>query len=181
MPVIQSLGDLLLQLPRGAMALIGVIILLAGARIYPFVIMAPGFALGVALVLSLPIALEPTTLGLTAVIVGAAGAALCRSVERFAIWGIGAVITGTAALWLWPLFRPGEAPWTVSLIGGVLGLLLFPALFRWALKPITATLGAMLITWSLGWQERPLIFAGLLAVGLVSQLGVFRGKGKEEG
>jgi hypothetical protein len=180
MPVIQSISELLLQLPRGAMALIGLVILLAGARVYPFVIMAPGFALGVALVLSLPIPLEPTTLGLAAVIVGAAGAALCRSVERFAIWGIGAVITGTAALWLWPLFRPGEAPWTVSLIGGVLGLLLFPALFRWALKPVTATLGAMLITWSLGWQERPLIFAGLLAVGLVSQLGVFRGKAKKE-
>jgi hypothetical protein len=180
MPVIQSLGDLLLQLPRGVIALFGAVILLAGARIYPFVIMAPGFALGVALVLSLPIPMEPTTLGLAAVIAGAAGAALCRSVERFAIWGIGAVITGTAALWVWPLVRPGEAPLTVSLVGGVLGLLLFPALFRWALKPITAALGAMLITWSLGWQHRPLLFAGLLAVGLVAQLGLSRGKTKED-
>lgn len=179
LPAVHGALDTLTQLPRGITALAGAVVLVRGARLYPLVIAAPGLALGVALGLALP--LEPSQRAIAAVVLAALGALACRFLERVAIWGIGAVLSGTIALWAWPLFRTEPPPSWLAAVGAVVGLLLFPAVFRAALKPVTAALGAMLLVWSLGWQHRPLLGVALFAVGLVVQIAADRkDKGEDD-
>ncbi|MCB9742805.1 MAG: hypothetical protein H6740_09405 [Alphaproteobacteria bacterium] len=171
LPTLDELQALTDTVPRGVAAAGGALLLLAGARLYPLAIMAPGLAIGVTVGVVLPLPLEATARAILAVVLGGVGAFLFRSVERMAISGIGAIVTGGLAVSTWPLVMGQPAPWWAAGAGALVGLLLFPRLFRFALKPITALAGAIILAWAGGMQGHLVLILGLAAVGFLVQLG----------
>lgn len=158
----------LATIPRGALGVAGGLVCVAGARLYPLVIVAPGFAAGVLAGMSLP--LDPSTRAIAAVVLGAIGALLCRFVERIAVVGVGAVLAGSLANAVWPLLTGQPAPWWGAALGALAGLALFPGVFRAMLLPLTALLGAFLLGWSFGFQTRLPVVLGVAIGGLIIQL-----------
>ncbi|MCB9746197.1 MAG: hypothetical protein H6741_24095 [Alphaproteobacteria bacterium] len=178
LPTLAELQALTDQVPRGLAAVAGLLVMVAGARLYPFAIMAPGLAAGIAVGVALPLEMEPAARAILAVVLGGVGAIACRSVERMAIWGVGAIVTGGLTVAIWPLVTGAPGPWWAAGAGAVAGLLLFPGVFRFALKPITAWAGATIVAWAAGMQGNLLVIAGLAVLGFLVQLGT--GRRKEE-
>lgn len=174
----ETLTEALSVIPRGALALAGGLVCVAGARLYPLVIVAPGFAAGVLAGLALP--LDPSSRGIAAVVLGAVGALLCRFVERIAVVGIGAVVAGSVANAVWPLVTGHPAPWWGPAAGALAGLALFPSMFRAMLLPITAVLGAFLVGWSLGFEAQLPLVGGMALVGAIIQFATRKRKDDED-
>jgi hypothetical protein len=177
--------------PRWITGLTGGLLLLAGGRLYRLAVVAPGVLGGVALALMLPQDLGPIVIALAAVLLAAVGALLCHFLERVAIHVVGAVALAGLARVAWPPLLHEPAPWWGLLLGGALGLLFFPRIFKALIKAITALLGALVLAWSFGALEgsvscwgvtvQPwMIVAVLFAVGLIVQMVTGRKAEKEK-
>ncbi|MCB9762754.1 MAG: hypothetical protein H6739_23335 [Alphaproteobacteria bacterium] len=180
LPDLEQLTQLTHAVPRGVAVALGGLLAVAGARLYPVAIMAPGFAAGIGAAVLLPVEMPPEARAVLAVVLGGIGALICRTVERMAIWGLGAIITGGATVAAWPVVMGQPAPWWGAAVGAAAGLLLFPALFKVALKPVTALAGAFIVANALDQGQNLWLIGGVAVVGLLVQLGVGGSKDDDE-
>ena len=161
---------------RGLAGVLGGVLCVAGSRLYPLAIVAPGLLLGAAVGLGLPPELAVGARIGIGLVVALAGVLLSRFVERVAVSLFGAAVLGSLVYALAPLALGAPAPWWGPVLGALLGLLLFRSLFKALLAPLTAWLGAMVVAWSLGRPDQILIVLGLPALGTLVQLAVGRKK-----
>jgi hypothetical protein len=165
--------------PRVLAGIAGGLLLFAGGRVYKLAVVLPGLLLGLgagvlggsALGLAVPV------VAVLAIVGGLFGALLCHFVERFAI-GVAGVLAGLgAANAAWPLLSTHPAPWYLWPIAALVGLGLFPFIWRLALVPLTALIGAVVVLDAAGAPPNPLYIGGLALLGIVAQLAMgARGK-----
>ncbi len=155
----------------------GLVLLVAGARLYRVAVMAPGFVLGLWLAHDhLPAMAPGWRLGIT-VGAGMLGALLSSGIEQLAVRLAGALLVAGLTHAVLPLAWEGVPPWWAAPAAGFLGLALFPSVYRRLLPLITALLGALVIAWSLGRGADLLLILGVAAVGLVVQIILGRSSG----
>ncbi|GAB4458870.1 MAG: hypothetical protein Kow00120_27260 [Anaerolineae bacterium] len=178
--LIEALRNFRLELPtwvRVAVIVIGIVLLLVGGRLYKVAVAAPGFALGLAIgisVLDLAAELPDAWVVAIAIGIGLIGAALALSVHDLAVLLIGAVVAGLLAISLLATYNvavgtPFIAIVITCAIAGAIGLLLIARKATWLLS---ALLGATLV--SIGLVENlslvvivPAAVIGLAVQGLV--------------
>lgn len=166
--------------------IVGGILLVAGRRLFWFVLGAAGFIVGwqVATEIgAMPGAhlagielsgegSDAMRLGFAAV-VGLAGMVLAFVAQKVAVMLAGIALGGLGALWLLQPFAADLGPWIWALaaIGALIGIGLAGALFRLALVGVSSWVGAGLVTEGLdpAADHRLWIFGALLVVGLLVQ------------
>lgn len=162
-----DLPDSLLD-PAVPVGALGLILALAGSRFYRLAIIAPGFALGVLAGLEVP-GNEQTRM-IAAVALGVIGAAVLHLLERFAVRIGGAFLAAGLAQVAAPLITGQPNDWYIPVAGGVVGLLLFPRLYRQLLPVITAIMGGLCVAWSVGAAADLRVVSVVAAVGCVVQI-----------
>jgi hypothetical protein len=168
----QTLEVMAESAPTWITGLAGGLLLVAGGRLYKLAVVAPGMLLGVAAALWIgtEVGLEPVVVAVAAVVLALAGALVCRLLERVAVHAIGAIALAGVTQAAWPMVVQGQAaPWWGVLLGGAVGLLLFPAVFKALIRWITALLGAVMVAWSLGYDDNAWVVGGLFLAGCVVQ------------
>jgi hypothetical protein len=156
-----------------ASALIGVLILFFGRKLFWLCVAAVGFAAGVELAPHL--AHEPSSLlALSfALVLGFLGALLAIFLQKIAIGVVGFIAGGKLATAVAATFFVSYAQHSaiVFLVGGVVGALLFLALFDLVLIFISSTVGAYLILSivTLPQTGMAILFVVLVIFGVVAQ------------
>lgn len=155
---------------RAIMILSGLVLLIAGWKIYRFVIAAPGLVLG-ALIGARFGASESEVVALIGLLIGAGlGSLLALIAHDVTVFGVGAYLGASLALEL-----TGWQPTLMIILGGLIGGALLIALYYLLLGAVTAGLGALLIGAALG--ASPLVIALLAGVGLLVQYNLARALG----
>jgi len=160
-----------------AMVVLGVGLVLVGARLHGLAVISPGLAAGAAAGLYLP--LEPTMRLVAGVLIAGVGAVVCRMLEQAAVRSFGAMLAGGLTALVLPLITPEPPVWAPA-VGAAVGMLLFPSAFRMLLIPLTATAGSLLVAFALGQQEQVLIIGAGAVVGTLVQLGLRREPSEDE-
>ena len=159
-------------------AIIGVIILLFGRKLFWLSVAAIGFAAGVEL--APHIAHEPSSLLQLsiAIVLGFIGALLALFLQKVAIAIVGFVAGGRLALGLAAAFFLGYEHyyWLTFLLGGIIGAFLLLALFDWALIFFSSIVGAYLISRAivLPPSGTVIMLIALTALGVIAQTAMFR-------
>ncbi len=165
---------------RGVAALTGVVLTVAGARLYRFAVLVPGLLVGVLLGAMLPTSIDNGIRIGAMVVLAIVGAMVCFMVERVAVHAIGAIVVAGLVNAAWPMFSAGAtAPWWGLAGGAVVGLFLFPSVFHLLLVLVTSLLGAITLAYAAGYSDNLLVVGGVTLVGLVLQTGL-RGTGKRK-
>lgn len=159
-----------IQDPRILLGLLGVLLLFFGVRHYKLVLVAPGFALGVVAGLLITRDAALNTSAVAAVCLGVLGAGVLFFVERLAVGVLGAVLTAGLLRAALPLIAGEGLPWYVPAAAGLLGLFLFPRLFRALIRVLTPLLGALCIAWAVGRPDSLPLIGGLALVGGAAQM-----------
>ncbi|HEY0368033.1 MAG TPA: DUF4203 domain-containing protein [Chthoniobacterales bacterium] len=127
--------------------LIGLVVLVAGRKLFWVCVVAVGFAAGIEVAPHL--VHEPSAaLQLTiALVLGFVGALIALFLQKLAIAIVGFAAGGRLAVGIAASFVVGYTNyyWLTFLIGGVIGAILLLALFDWALIVLSALIGAHLI------------------------------------
>lgn len=154
--------------PRAIIGVAGLLLLLAGSRVWRVAVVAPGIIGGAAGGgwIGARLALPPAWIAGLSAVGALLGALLAALVERAAmvvagiLGGIGAVAAAERLIalpwWAWPL-------------GALVGALTFPAVWRGALVPLTAWIGAVALGHTFGHAE-PWVVLPLMAVGVFAQV-----------
>lgn len=169
--------------PAWITGLSGGLLLLAGGRLYKLAVVAPGVLGGVAgaMWIGETAGLAAPVVAVAALVLAIAGAILCRLLERLAVHAIGAIALAGVTQLAWPLAMDGQvAPWWGVLLGGALGLLLFPGIFKSLIRWITALLGSLMVAWSLGYHDNVWVVGGLFLGGCIVQAASGRGKERKK-
>ncbi len=174
LPSIYAAGPLA---PRVIAGVAGLLLLLAGRRLYRLAIVLPGLVLGLTagIVLGGALDLPQMVTGLLALACGAVGALLAGFVERTALVlagvlaGLGAIQAGWPATALLSTSVPAVPPWWAWPAGAVVGALLFPMLWRVAIVALTAWIGAVVLVDVAGFAADPLVVGGLAVFGMIVQ------------
>ena len=163
-------------------ALAGLLLLIAGRKLFWLALGLAGFAAGLFAGSRLPLNLDPNLQLAVAVLCGIAGAVAARMVRRLAIPVAGFLAGGLGAAYLSEAFAPelAAAPWLSFAVGGVLGLLLATLLVNAGLIVISALVGAstVLEPFPLQGSTAGAAFLGLALVGIAIQS---RGWGRRKG
>lgn len=175
-PIIAFLKSLLgglqgtpLENPTLLVGIVGGVLLVAGARLYRLAIVTPGLAAGMLLGLELSAGAAPEIRLVIGLCLGICGAGVMLLAERVAISLGGALLMGGLANALAPVLLPGQDAWYLPAAGSVIGLFLFPRLFRSLLFVLTPLGGALCVSWAMGRpQDLPLV-GGLWLAGTVVQ------------
>ena len=159
-------------------ALVGVVILLFGRRIFWLCVAAVGFAAGVELA---PRLVEQPTplLALTfALVLGFVGALLALFLQKIAVAIVGFLAGGKLSLAIAAAFIGNSAQlyWLIFLVGGIIGALLLLFLFDWALIFMSALIGAYLIGGLVHFPPTgaAILFVVLVVVGVLVQARALR-------
>ena len=160
---------------RGFAAVGGALLIVAGARFYKVAVAAPGAILGVLAATHLLQEAEEMTRTIAAIGGAIVGAMVTGFVEKLAIRLAGALVGAFFADAIWPLVQTTEMPVWAPAAGALVGLILFPVVWRVALKFITPFLGALCIAYAAGYPHHPLLIGGLTIVGALIQLKAFSG------
>src|SRR5713101_1350680 len=154
-------------------ALIGVIILLFGRKLFWLCVAAVGFAAGVEIAPHLvnePSALLALTVAL---VLGLIGALLALFLQKVAIAVLGFLAGGKLATAIAAAFFVHYAQYStiIFVIGGIIGAILLLAVFGWALIIVSSFIGAYLIQSAilLPPTGSTLVFIGLAIVGIFVQ------------
>ena len=154
-------------------AVVGVIVLLFGRRLFWLCVAAIGFAAGVELAPQFVHEPSPLLALIFAIVLGLVGALLALFLQKLAIALAGFLAGEKFAVALMAAFfvHQSQTHWLTFLIGGVIGALLLLMLFDWALIVISSLLGAYLISGvvSLPAAGSVLLFAGLMLCGILVQ------------
>ena len=155
-------------------ALIGVIILLFGRKLFWLCVAAVGFAAGVEF--APHFVHEPSTLLMLtfAIVLGFIGALLALFLQKIAIAIAGFLAGGKLALAMAAAFLVHSAQyyWITFLIGGIVGAILILVLLDWALIALSSVVGAYLIlsAISLPPSGTSILFIALVAIGVIVQV-----------
>lgn len=179
LPSIYASGPLPPRIVAGAA---GLVLLLAGSRVYRIAVVLPGLLLGLGagVVIAGALALPPMVTVAVAAVGGLVGAVLAGTIERFAVVVAGVLAGLGAAQVGWPLAASGAPPWWLWPVAALVGAALFPFLWRAALVPLTAWIGAVVVVDVAGVQPHPLVIAGVMLVGVVAQVAVGRKRAETE-
>jgi hypothetical protein len=161
-----------------ASALLGVIVLFFGRKLFWLCVAAFGFAAGVELAPHLIQQPTPLLQLSIALALGFIGAVLALFLQKLAIGVVGFAAGGRLAVALAASFfvQHESYYWLTFIIGGVIGAILLMALFDWALILFSSLLGAYLI---LGAVTLPstgatLMLIALTVLGVIVQASIFR-------
>ena len=152
--------------------LVGAAILLLGRKLFWLFVAAVGFALGAEI--APQIIHQPAPLVTLAIAVGLGflGALLALLVQKFAIAASGFLAGGWFAIRIYE-YLAGHVTNTeiVFIVGGILGAILFLALFDWALILFSSILGARYIVMAIALSQtsRSVLFLVLIVVGIIVQ------------
>lgn len=159
-------------------ALIGVLVLLFGRRLFWLCVAAIGFAAGFEIApyfVHEPTPVLTLTLGL---VFGFIGALLALFLQKVAIAIAGFLAGGKLATAIAAAFFVASSGYfgVIFLVGGIIGALLLLTLFDWALIVVSSIVGAYLIqhTIVLPPAGATILFIGLAAIGIVAQAIMFR-------
>jgi Domain of unknown function (DUF4203) len=160
-------------------ALIGVVVLFFGRKLFWLCVAAVGFAAGVEIAPHL--VSEPSNLlALSiALVFGLIGALLAIFLQKIAIAVFGFLGGGKLAGAIAAAFFVEHAQYSgiIFVIGGIIGAILLLTLFDWALIVLSSLVGAHLIqsTIVLPPSGSTILFIGLAAVGILVQTTALRG------
>lgn len=166
---LQRQGPELLLDPRMLLGLLGLVLVVAGKRLYPLAIMSPGLAAGAMIGLELTPGQETWVRALACLGLALVLGFLLRQVERLAIAAAGAFVSVGATAAVAPV-AGFAAEWPVLLVAGLVGLLLFPRVYERLLVVITPAIGALCLLHALGRPQDLLALVGLTLIGVVVQL-----------
>ena len=159
-------------------ALIGIVILLFGRKVFWLCVAAVGFVAGVELAPHLvnePSALLQLTV---AIVLGLIGALLALFLQKVAIAVFGFLAGGKLAGAIAAAFFVHYVQYStvIFVVGGVIGAILLLTLFDWALIVVSSLIGAHLIQSAivLPPSGSTIVFIGVAIVGIVVQAASFR-------
>jgi hypothetical protein len=159
-------------------ALIGVVILFFGRRLFWLCVAAIGFAAGVELAPHLIHEPSPLLALTVALVLGFIGALLATFLQKIAIAVAGFLAGGKLAVAISGAFYAAHTQdfWLTFLIGGIVGALLLLFLFDWALIFLSSVVGAHLIRAAivLPATGNAILFVVLVLIGVVVQAGALR-------
>ncbi len=159
-------------------ALIGVVILFFGRRLFWLCVAAVGFAAGVELAPHLVHEPTPMLALSIAIVLGLIGALLATFLQKIAIAVAGFLAGGKLAVAIAGAFFVQYAHyyWATFIIGGIVGALLLLMLFDWALIVLSAAVGAHLIQSAIVLPPtgNAILFVVLVLIGVIVQAGALR-------
>ncbi|MEY2539737.1 MAG: hypothetical protein QOG67_3477 [Verrucomicrobiota bacterium] len=159
-------------------ALLGVVILFFGRKLFWLCVAAVGFAAGVEIAPHLVHEPSPILLLTFALVLGFLGALLALFLQKMAIAVAGFLIGGKLGMAIAAAFFASymQYSWLIFLIGGILGAILLLALFDWALIFLSSVTGAYLIesAFSLPPTGTSILFVVLVVIGVLVQAGSLR-------
>jgi hypothetical protein len=159
-------------------ALIGVVLLLFGRKLFWLCVAAVGFAVGVEIAPQLVNEPSPLLALTVALVLGLIGALLALFLQKIAIAVLGFLAGGKLAGAIAAAFLVHYAQYsTVTfLVGGVIGAILLLFLFDWALVVVSSLIGAHLIqsAITLPPSGSTIVFIGLTIVGILVQAASLR-------
>src|SRR6266581_2142437 len=159
-------------------ALIGVVILFFGRKLFWLCVAAVGFAAGVEIAPHLVNEPSPLLALTVALILGIIGALLALFLQKVAIAVLGFLAGGKLAGAIAAAFFVHYMQYSafIFVIGGLIGAVLLLILFDWALIIVSSLIGAHLIQSAivLPPSGSTIVFIGLAIVGIVVQAASFR-------
>lgn len=161
-----------------ASAVLGVIVLLFGRKLFWLCVAAVGFAAGVEIAPHLLVQPSPVLQLTFALVLGFVGAMLALFLQKLAIAVVGFIAGGRLAVALLTAFvlQYNSYYWIAFIAGGVIGAVLLLGLFDWALIVFSSLIGAYLISSvvTLPATGATLLLLALAIVGIVIQTAMFR-------
>ena len=161
-------------------ALIGIVILLFGRKLFWLCVAAVGFAAGVEIAPHLVHEPSPLLALTVAIILGIIGALLALFLQKIAIAVLGFLAGGKLAGAIASAFfvHYGQHSTIIFLVGGIVGAILLLVLFDWALIVVSSLIGAHLIVFqgaiTLPSSGATILFLGLAVVGIIVQAASLR-------
>jgi hypothetical protein len=167
MPFLDSID--LPTLPAAVALIAGILLLVAGRRLFWLTVGLAGFLAGFTWATGV---FERPLLALAAgVLVGLLAGLLAVFLARIAVGLAGFLVGGgalaeaaVAAGWV-----ADERGWIVFLVGGLVAGILAGMLFEAALVVVSSAVGAGLVASALGWSDQGLAFLALFAAGILVQ------------
>ena len=159
-------------------ALIGIVILLFGRKLFWLCVAAVGFVAGVELAPHLVNEPSPLLQLTVAIVLGLIGALLALFLQKVAIAVFGFLAGGKLAGAIAAAFFVHYVQYStvIFVVGGVIGAILLLTLFDWALIVVSSLIGAHLIQSAivLPPSGSTIVFIGVAIVGIVVQAASFR-------
>jgi hypothetical protein len=159
-------------------ALIGIVILFFGRKLFWLCVAAVGFAAGVEIAPHLVHEPSPLLALTVALVLGLIGALLALFLQKIAIAVLGFLAGGKLAGSIAAAFFVQYAQYStiIFVVGGIIGAILLLVLFDWALIVVSSLIGAHLIqsTIVLPPSGSTIVFIGLTILGIVVQAASLR-------
>jgi hypothetical protein len=159
-------------------ALIGVVILLFGRKLFWLCVAAVGFAAGVEIAPHVVHEPSPLMALIIALVLGLIGALLALFLQKIAIAVLGFLAGGKLAGAITAAFLVQYAQYSaiIFVVGGIIGAILLLMLFDWALIIVSSLIGAHLIQSAivLPASGSTIVFIGLAVLGVLVQAASFR-------
>lgn len=152
--------------------LVGIAILLLGRKLFWLFVAAIGFEIGAQIAPQIIHQPSPVVTLIVAVVLGLIGALFAFVLQEFAVAVSGFLAGGWFAIRVYA-YLAGHVTNTqiVFIVGGILGAILFLALFDWALIFFSSIVGARYIVMAIALSQtsRSIFFLLLIVVGIVVQ------------
>ena len=159
-------------------ALIGIVILLFGRKLFWLCVAAVGFAAGVEIAPHLVNDPSPLLALTVALVLGLIGALLALFLQKVAIAVLGFLAGGKLAGAIAAAFFVHYAQHSsvIFVVGGIIGAILLLVLFDWALIVISSLIGAHLVQSAIVLPPSGsiIVFIGLTVIGILIQAMSFR-------
>ncbi len=161
-------------------ALIGIVVLFFGRKLFWLCVAAVGFLAGIELAPHLVNEPSPLLQLAVAIVLGLLGALLAFLLQKIAIAIVGFLAGGKLAGAIAAAFFVHHAQYStiVFVVGGILGAILLLALFDWALIVVSSLIGAHLIVYQGAITLPPsgsiIVFLGLAIIGILVQAASLR-------
>jgi hypothetical protein len=159
-------------------ALIGIVILFFGRKLFWLCVAAVGFVAGIELAPHLVTEPSPFLQLTVAIVLGIIGALLALFVQKIAIAVFGFLAGGKLAGAIAAAFFVHYAQYSavIFVVGGLIGALLLLTLFNWALIVVSSLIGAHLIQSAivLPPSGSTIVFLGLAVIGMLVQAASLR-------
>jgi Domain of unknown function (DUF4203) len=159
-------------------ALIGIVILFFGRKLFWLCVAAVGFAAGVEIAPHLVHEPSPLLALTVALVLGLIGALLALFLQKIAVAVLGFLAGGKLAGALAAAFFVQYAQYStvIFVVGGLIGAILLLVLFDWALIVVSSLIGAHLIQSAivLPPSGSTIVFIGLVALGILVQAAALR-------
>src|SRR5450432_1225711 len=161
-----------------ASALIGVVVLFFGRKLFWLCVAACGFAAGIELAPHLLHEPTPLLQLSIALVLGFLGALFAMLLQKLAVGIVGFAAGARIAVVLAATFfvNHDHYYWLTFIIGGIIGAILLLSLFDWALIFISSLIGANLILRAITLPPtgEMIAFIGLVILGVVAQSALLR-------